>query len=145
VRVRLRYRNLQDGARYAFNVNLRDQDGTFVFTSVSTPSATIGPDPWFDRPQPEGVLETTCEIPPDFLNTHTYYASVSVVAWRAVLGDSLVQLEDVVAFTVHDSGSMTKEYNFVWHGPIRTRLRWTTELKETADDRQDPLRAGRLG
>ena len=37
--------------------------------------------------------------------------------------------DEVVSFSVHETGEMRKEYTGVWIGVVRPKLEWHTELK----------------
>ena len=66
-------------------------------------------------------------MPGNFLNDGMY----RVGAW--VLKDSSrpqVRADEVVSFTVHDTGAMRQEYTGPWIGAIRPRLAWESDLME---------------
>ncbi len=127
--IKISYWNLKENHTYTLNINLKDQDGSWVLTTLNTPSANTEPDPWFNRPQPVGLFEATCRIPGNFLNNHTYFLYLAIVSSIRDYDGPSVRVEDVISFSIHDNGVMTKEYNHVWLGPVRPRLYWRTEFK----------------
>jgi lipopolysaccharide transport system ATP-binding protein len=40
-----------------------------------------------------------------------------------------VQVNDVIAFTVHETGEMRREFTGRWIGVVRPRLEWRTEYR----------------
>jgi lipopolysaccharide transport system ATP-binding protein len=126
--IQISYWNFRPGARYIINLNLREQNGGWVFTTLNTPSASLEPDPWFNRPHPEGLFRTTCRIPANLLNSQTFYVYLAIAYYGNFSRESIIGLQDIVSFTVYDSGAMTKEYSGAWLGPIRTRLAWVTQF-----------------
>ncbi|MGD9973842.1 MAG: ABC transporter ATP-binding protein [Desulfatirhabdiaceae bacterium] len=128
--IKISYWNLKENNTYCLNINLKDQDGSWVLTTLNVPSANIEVDPWFNRPQPIGLFESSCRIPGNFLNNHTYSLYLAIVQYGRGYAMPSVRVEDVISFTVYDNGSMTKEYNSVWHGPVRPILFWRTDFKE---------------
>jgi lipopolysaccharide transport system ATP-binding protein len=108
-------------------VHLRDKSGATVFAANSSPSAALADDGWSCRPHPVGLYRAVCTVPGNFLNDGMYRVS----AW--VVKDSSraqVRAEEVVSFTVHDTGAMRREYTGPWIGAIRPRFSWATECME---------------
>jgi len=133
--VRVRYWNLVEGAVYYKALHLKDQYGSCVLASMSYPSATLGADPWSERPHPVGLFESVCELPPCFLNDQTYTISV-MIDTKISAGRAELRVDDVVSFSVIDTGAMRREYKGAWIGSVRPRLRWSTERLEPDPDQR---------
>jgi lipopolysaccharide transport system ATP-binding protein len=128
VRIEIWFWNFEEGNRLSAAVHLHDKSGVTVFAANSSPSAALADDGWSCRPHPVGLYHAVCTIPGNFLNDGMYRVS----AW--VLKDSSreqVRAEEVVSFTVHDTGAMRREYTGPWIGAIRPRLSWETERTES--------------
>jgi lipopolysaccharide transport system ATP-binding protein len=138
VRVEIWFWNFEEGNRLSAAVHLHDKSGVTVFAANSSPSAALTDDGWSCRPHPVGLYRAVCVVPGNFLNDGMYRVS----AW--VLKDSSrtqVRAEEVVSFTVHDTGAMRREYTGPWIGAIRPRLTWETEPMES--EAAVPLADGR--
>jgi lipopolysaccharide transport system ATP-binding protein len=126
VLIEIAYWNFKEGARLYAGLWLKDHLGTFVLSSANPHSFTLTPDPWFGAPLPVGLFRSVCRIPANFLNEGLYNvtAIVGKVPWNGQ-----IVAEQVVGFTVHDSGDMSKDYPGPWTGPvIRPKLDWRTEF-----------------
>ena len=139
VRIELWYWNFEEGNRLTASIHLHDKSGVTVFAANNSPSAALNDDGWSCRPHPVGLYRAVCAVPGNFLNDGMYRAS----AW--VVKDSSreqIRAEEVVSFTVHDTGAMRQEYTGPWVGAIRPRLFWETKRMEdgttvaAAGDRQ---------
>jgi lipopolysaccharide transport system ATP-binding protein len=110
------------------NVWLLDATGTVVLSTVTAPAANALPEKWFGQSHVPGLYRARCEFPADFLNDGRYYVS----AFLVTLGPVVVHAEapEALSFTVFDTGSMRDPGQGYWHGVIRVRLPWTTELLE---------------
>jgi lipopolysaccharide transport system ATP-binding protein len=71
-----------------------------------------------------GLYRTVCTIPGNFLNDGMYRITVLIVRGGS---RTAARADEVVSFTVHDTGAMRKEYTGPWIGSIRPRLDWDTE------------------
>ena len=130
VRVEIDFWNFEPGTRISAGVHLIDRSGVVVFAANNSPSAAASDDGWSCRPHPVGRFRTACTIPANFMNDGLYRITVYL------LKDSnrvQVKAEEVVSFTVHDTGAMRKEYTGVWIGAIRPRMAWDTEQLEDSD------------
>ncbi len=123
VHVEVDYTSLKPGARLSVSIHLLDKMGVGVLASANMPSATLEPDEWFAKPHAPGHYRSRCTIPADFLNDGRYAISALVLS-------DVTRIEataaDAIAFTVHDTGSMRKEYGDRWLGVVRPRLGWQT-------------------
>jgi len=126
VTIEIKFWNFKEGEKYIVNINLKSSDDLWVFTSVNAPSANIGKDIWYEKPYCVGLYKTECRIPANLLNNGKYYVYIAIAYQK--INEAIVQLEDVISFSVYDIGEMSKEYNGPWLGPIRPKLYWNTEL-----------------
>ncbi len=124
ITIQIQYWNLIPEQQLYAALSLRDSNGTFVLMTSNVRSVSLTDDPWYGTPQPEGLYQSACTIPGNFLNDGRY--QVSVIVGR-VPGRPIIVEESVVAFDVHDTGAMNAEYFGNWSGPvIRPRLPWKT-------------------
>ena len=120
-----------------FGINLRLPDGTAVFTSVNTPSATSEVDPWWAKPFPVGMFESRCYIPSGLLNDKHYVAIITVTDYEPILTNDpsqlpIIHLDNLLEFRIIDpSGYMSVEYQRGWHGVMRPKLNWQTQHIES--------------
>jgi len=127
VRIEIWFWNFEEGSRLAASVHLHDKSGVTIFAANSSPSAALADDGWSSRPHPVGLYRAVCVVPGNFLNDGMYRAS----AWIVKDGSrEQLRAEEVVSFTVHDTGAMRREYTGPWVGAIRPRLLWETERME---------------
>ncbi len=127
------FRNLKQDAQVSVSIHLIDRMGVRVLASTNMHSANLGRDVWFGRPAPVGMYRSTCVLPGNFLNDGPY--SISVYLLTDVMNIE-VTAEEVISFTVHDSGGMRKEFGGSWIGVVRPKLAWHTEylgLERVAD------------
>jgi lipopolysaccharide transport system ATP-binding protein len=124
VLIEIAYWNFKEGARLYAALWLKDHVGTFVLSSGNAHSSTLTRDPWFGAPHPVGLFRSVCRIPANFLNEGLYNVTAIVGKVPSV---TQILLEQVVGFTVHDSGEMRKEYLGVWAGVVRPKLAWHTQ------------------
>ncbi len=127
--IKITYWNFVDGASYLLNIILTDQDGAKVLSTVNAHSASIGKDPWFNRPHPVGLYESACRIPGGLLNDHMYSMYICIARHGVVTTEAAIKEEDILSFTIHDTGAMSREYRFGFAGSVRPKLYWRTELK----------------
>jgi lipopolysaccharide transport system ATP-binding protein len=127
VRIEMDYWNLQDGAILVSNIHLRDKMNAFVLASHSTPSASLMPDPWADKPRPRGLYRTVCVLPANFLNNDNYSIDVGILNGKL---EWQVWEKNILTFMVHESGEMKKEYLGSWVGVVRPKLEWFTMCLE---------------
>jgi lipopolysaccharide transport system ATP-binding protein len=130
VRVELSYLNLVEGSRMYAAIHLQDHRGTIVFSTNNHRSVSLTRDRWQGVPHPPGVFRAVCTIPGTFLNEGDY--SVTAIVGTNVQ-DTQVYEEHAVAFRVHDTGEMRKEYYGGWAGVVRPRLAWQTEYAGPGD------------
>ncbi|MHB8470988.1 MAG: ABC transporter ATP-binding protein [Gaiellaceae bacterium] len=124
VAVEVEYLNLEPGARLSVSIHVFDKMGVGVLASANMPSATTEPDEWYAKPHPLGLYRSVCTLPGEFLNEGRY--TINAVVLRDSSAVEVIERE-AVAFTVHDTGVMRKEYGGEWLGVVRPRLPWKTE------------------
>jgi homopolymeric O-antigen transport system ATP-binding protein len=122
--IELSYWNLEEGTNVYPALWLKDQAGIFVLSTSHQKSMTQNIDQWADRPHPVGLFQSICRIPGNFLNDETY--SVSAIVGKDV-SNTLILQDQVISFTVHDTGEMRKEFVDKWVGTVRPKLEWNTE------------------
>ncbi len=124
IHVQIEYWNYKPGSRASASIHVVDQMGVCAFASISLNSANLIRDEWAGKPHPSGLYRADCTIPGNFLNEGRYsinaFILTDVTQWEA-------HMNDVVAFTVHESGEMRKEYAGGWIGVVRPKLAWQTE------------------
>ena len=107
---------------------LKDHMGTYLLATQHGRGISLTDDPWAHKPRPAGLYRSYCIIPGNTLNNITY--RVSAILGKDVSTTHLL-LEDLLSFTVHDTGAMSQDYQGKWIGVIRPRLAWNTELEHT--------------
>ena len=125
VRVEVEYWNFEPGTCASVSIHLVDKSGVVAISTANSPSATLNDDGWSCRPHPVGLFRTACFVPANFLNDGLYKVGVYLIK---DVNRVQAHLDDVVAFTVHDTGVMRAEYTGVWPGAVRPRMAWETEL-----------------
>lgn len=126
IEIKTDYTLINDSSRCQVSIHLLDASDTVVFASFNEKSVTDTQCDLLSISLPGGVYETTCTIPPFFLNEGIY----SINLFYIVDGVIEIKLEKVLIFEVLDTGEMRKEYNGPWIGIIRPRLSWNTVRKE---------------
>lgn len=124
VAIQITYWNLSEGQQLYTALWLKDPNGTFIFSTSNVKAISATDDPWYGRPQPQAIFQSTCIIPGNFLNEGRYV--ISAIVGR-IPNRTLILEESVLTFDVHDTGAMREEYYGSWTGPvIRPRLPWNT-------------------
>jgi len=146
VSIEVDFWNLEDeSSHFIANVYLLDSAGTVVLSTANTPGANLLSEEWFDRPHQKGIFRTTCTFPANFLNDTRYYVSVYLVDLR---GSATVAAEaqQAISFTVFDTGAMRVGGTYgAWHGVVRPRLAWRTQLVQPLPDGAGPRAAALHG
>jgi lipopolysaccharide transport system ATP-binding protein len=106
-----------------------DGNGATVLSTAPFPSANALADTWFEQAHPRGVFRCACTLPANFLNEGRYYLSVYMTRFDPVTIEAAAP--EAVAIDVLDTGVMRADAgDGPWHGVVRVRLPWTTELLE---------------
>lgn len=129
VEIIIRYRCLRAGSRLNASVIVNNSLGAHILSSPNLPSATTGEDRWGYAEHPEGLYESRMTIPANFLNDGLYSCDICL-STDASHSNGVV--ESAISFTVHDTGSMRKEFQHTWWGMIRPRMHWETEVIKEA-------------
>jgi len=103
-RIEVDYWNLEPNARRVVSIHLHNSMGICVLALANYPSASIVPDPWYERLYPKGIFRTSCTIP----------------------GDNIIVVRDILSFIVRETGGMRKEFTGKFLGTVRPRLDWHT-------------------
>jgi lipopolysaccharide transport system ATP-binding protein len=127
--VQISYWNLIPEQQLFTALWLKNINGVFVLATSNVKSVSSTDDPWYGKPQPVGVYESTCTIPGNFLNQGRY--QISAIIGR-VPGRTIHVEESVLTFDVHDTGAMHEEFFGNYTEPvIRPRLPWHTVQQPT--------------
>ncbi|MCJ7744066.1 MAG: ABC transporter ATP-binding protein [Dehalococcoidales bacterium] len=122
--IEIDYLNLKDGNILDASIHLRDKTNSFVLASASWPSANLSVDKWFGKERPQGIYRSACVIPANFLNCDYYSIDIGITNQRH---EWQIRQESVIAFLVHETGEMKKEYSGGWVGVVRPKLAWSTD------------------
>ncbi|HJQ34114.1 MAG TPA: ABC transporter ATP-binding protein [Pyrinomonadaceae bacterium] len=122
--VEVDYWSLASDARLMVSIHLLDKLRVGVLASANMHSANLGRDEWFDRPHPPGLYRSRCKIPGNFLNEGRYLINALVMS---DVSNVDVRVDEALAFDVHDSGAMRREWGGYWLGVVRPKLAWQTE------------------
>ena len=122
--IEMDYWNLKDANRLYVSIHIYNSMDVCVFVSSNIPGACKNPDPWFNRPYPNGLFRTSCTIPGNFLNEGTYRILIGINP--PIIPDPMVLIENVISFSINDDGAMRKEHVHEWPGVVRVLLDWKT-------------------
>jgi lipopolysaccharide transport system ATP-binding protein len=114
---------LKDGLYLTPNIQLFGANGTWVLSTGNWSSVTTGLDPYSDKVYLKGLYSSVIRIPAFFLNEGSYSISALI---NKDISTVEVYLQEVVSFSIVDSGSMKKEYMDLLEGVVRPRLEWRT-------------------
>ena len=123
--IEVEFWNFEPDAQLSMSIHVLDKMGTCVLASANMNSANLEIDRWFGKPHPIGLYRTVCKLPGNFLNEGMY--SINAFVLSDVVNIE-VRVEEVISFTVHDTGEMRKEYSGGWIGVVRPKLAWQTEI-----------------
>jgi lipopolysaccharide transport system ATP-binding protein len=121
--VEVQYTITADGSVVYPSIHLLDNMGTVIFATFNGPSATVGLDEYYGKPLKKGRYTSQLVIPGNFLNEKTYSISAFLVPLDT---QDLAIAEEVLSFSVTDTGDMRKEYGGDWTGLIRPKMAWNT-------------------
>jgi lipopolysaccharide transport system ATP-binding protein len=123
--IEISYWVLRSGHEVYAALWLRDHIGTNILATQNARGVSLTDDRWAHRPRPAGLYRSRCIIPGNTLNNITY--RVTPILGQDVCTTHLL-LEDLVSFTAHDTGVMSRDFQGQWIGVIRPRLAWDTEF-----------------
>jgi lipopolysaccharide transport system ATP-binding protein len=118
---------LVENSNVHVSVHLLDSTGNCIFASFPGPSGTIGLDNYFGEKLRKGIYRSICKIPANTLNDKVYRISAFLVPKTAA---EVGIAEDVILFSVEETGEMRKEYTGEWIGVIRPKMEWQTQIIE---------------
>jgi lipopolysaccharide transport system ATP-binding protein len=124
-KIEISYWNLVEKSPIMVGLHLLDRNGYTVFESGNVKSAILNIDKWAGAEYPIGLFLTTCVIPKNFLNDGIYYVSILLLTNTSRLH---TKLDEILSFSIFDTGEMRKEYAGEWKGVIRPKLDWRTEF-----------------
>jgi lipopolysaccharide transport system ATP-binding protein len=125
VDIEIEYWNLSPGTRLVSDIKLLDDSGNIVFEATNLPNASSNKTIDVLSIQDSGCYRAICRIPANFLNDLRYHVTVMIASTPPPLVEVLV--EQVMAFTVFDTGSMrTPGFGGKWFGLVRPRFEWVT-------------------
>jgi lipopolysaccharide transport system ATP-binding protein len=134
--IEVEFWNFEPDAQRLISIHVLDKMGTCVLASANMHSANLDVDRWFGKPHPEGLYRTVCKLPGNFLNEGQY--SINAFVLSDVTNIEL-KVEEVISFTVHDTGAMRKEYSGGWIGVVRPKLAWQTEYLTSLNENTNVL------
>jgi lipopolysaccharide transport system ATP-binding protein len=125
VLIEMQYSVLVDGTTVYPSVHLLDNMGTCILATFNSPSASIEVDTFFGKPLKRGKYKSILTIPGNFLNEKTYTISAFLVPDD---NSDTARAEEVLSFSVTDTGEMRKEFSGDWWGMIRPKMAWNTKF-----------------
>jgi lipopolysaccharide transport system ATP-binding protein len=125
IRIELEYTVTRENALVHPSIHILDNMGTCILASFTGPSATTTVDNYFGKPLQKGRYKSTMVVPGNLLNDKTYRISAFLVPENI---HDLAIAQDVLMFSVTDTGEMRKEYTGEWIGLIRPKLEWNTQF-----------------
>jgi len=123
--IQIEFWNFEPDLHICTSIHVLDKMGVYVLASANMHSANLLVDRWFGKPHPIGLYRTVCKLPKNFLNEGMY--SINAFVLTDVVNIE-VRVDEVISFTVHDTGEMRKEYSGGWIGVVRPKLAWQTDL-----------------
>lgn len=124
IAVDIEYTVVEDDALVYPSVHLLDNMGTCILATFNGASANIGADDFFGKPLKKGRYRSRLVIPGNFLNEKTYVVSAFLVPPETA---EIGAANEVLSFSVVDTGEMRKEYGGDWIGLIRPQMVWRTQ------------------
>jgi lipopolysaccharide transport system ATP-binding protein len=129
IHVRIAFWNKRPNTPYRVRIHLRDQDGSWVFSTQSSSDERPG-ESLLAGPCPEGLFESSCTIPGNLLNDHTYAVSAEIIPLTPETVNETLREDGVLTFKVADHDALPHAMPFL--GAVRPRLQWRAEHKRSA-------------
>ncbi len=121
--IEIEYWVLQPGIKAGATVLIWNQDGTLILSSISNHELN-----WHGQTLPQGMFQSVCQVPGNFLNSGRH--SISVLLWKDNYVSSTRE-DEVLHFEIHESaGGVRGDYlsgDGDWSGAVRVLLDWKTE------------------
>jgi len=121
--VEVEYYVYEDGTPITPSIHLLDNLDTCIFATFSAPSANTGTDEYYGKALQKGRYKSVCVIPASLLNDKNYKLNAFLVPPDA---SDMAVSENVLSFTMIETGEMRKEYTGEWAGLVRPKLSWET-------------------
>ncbi len=138
VLIEVEFWSLKDKNKICTSIQLLDKLGNWVLASANMHSVSLEPDEWFNKECSPGIYKTTCTLPGNFLNEGLYSVNVLLLTDAVHLE---VTMNEVISFTVYETGLMRKEFSGAWGGVVRPRLGWRTECLQV-ESKDQPFERG---
>lgn len=122
--VELEYTLIKDHTKLNVSLHLLDNSGACILATTNLDSSNVGMDPYGSKSLMRGCYRARCIIPPNFLNDKHYKISAFLVPENI---QEIAIAEEVLHFSVIETGEMRKEYSGEWWGQIRPKMNWRTE------------------
>jgi lipopolysaccharide transport system ATP-binding protein len=124
IKIELEYTVIIDNTKLSISIHLLDNTGTCILATGNLDSANLGKDSFVSKSLKIGCYKTSCTIPPNFLNDKHYKISAFLVPENI---HEMAIAEEVLSFSVIETGEMRKDFMGVWIGQIRPKMAWHTE------------------
>lgn len=120
--IELEYEVIEHGTQVRFNLVLTDDAGNYVFSSLSNQDETF-----YEKSLPTGIYVTSCQIYGHLLSPGQY--SVLIAGYTSHWHDKFM-VEQTIFFEAMDDGILKGDYNRMYVGAIRPKLKWESRLLE---------------
>ncbi|MBA4386266.1 MAG: ABC transporter ATP-binding protein, partial [Anaerolinea sp.] len=118
--IQVDYWNLQENTKLTTTLILFDDQGNIVFSSISNHEAS-----WHNKPRPQGLFRSICQIPGNLLAPGIYDASIIICANNY---KDCFRENNIVRFNVVDSAEVRGDYFGGYSGVVMPMLTWKTDL-----------------
>ena len=123
IHIELEYTVTIDNSWISPSIHILDNLGTCIIASFNATSATLTPDPFYNKLMKKGKYKSIMTIPGNLLNNKHYRIS-TFLCTEDVHNMAIVQ--EALSFSVTDTGEMSKEFTGEWWGLIRPKMQWNT-------------------
>lgn len=117
IKIAIQYEVIENDKGFGFTIGFWNEFDELVFLSLSNLDAD------FLKPKLKGIYTSTCVIPANFLNNHTYSISLNVFDSNYKNG---VTFKDVLTLSIADGSKLRKDYIGGFAGMIRPQFAWDT-------------------
>lgn len=123
IEIQVDYWNLEKNGKRLVSIHVLNAMGYTLFTTANMRSASISPDPWFEKKYPIGLFRTKCIIPRLLLNPGQHSINVYITYG---MSDIIASKKNVISFNVQESQEIREDYQGKWIGAVRPILHWET-------------------